>query len=150
MQRLGVAQRSEIAGGETADGGGGRVGRRAIQGRPRPVLRYADDSRAPVAARDIAVAGDHGGRRDGNIGKRQGRGCRTLRRTAGLRSHGIAGHGRGRIGRRIRRRGRLRPGVGKLRRVTVLLLHIIVLVHGAEPHAPVRAVVILNDHRHGE
>ena len=149
LQGLGKAQGVVIPGGETADGCRGGVGGRAIQGRARPVLRDADDSRAGVAARDIVIAGDHGGRGDGDAGVGQGGRGTLLRRIAGLRSHVIAGHGRGRIGGRIGGRGRvLRPGIGKLRRVAVLV-HV-VLVERTEPHAPVRAVVILNDHRHGE
>lgn len=152
MKRLRVVHGRVVGGGERGDRGCGRVRRRwlLLKRRSRHFVLHVQHLRSSITGRRVVVPGHQRGRRNGDAGVRQrdGGGPGHVVVLDGVQPQLIAAHGRGRVDRRVRVGGGMRPWIGELRRV-VLVVHV-ALVDVIEAHTAVLAVLILNDHRHGE
>ena len=146
-----IAERGVACGREAAHGRGSSVSRRLFKRSAWHVVRQSHHLWSGVtrgSGGGIVAAGDHGGCRDGNTGVWQSHrraahflllnmAEANLAGTHGSRVDGGVGMGRSLSG----------PRIGELRRVVVV--HV-VLIHIIEAHPAVLAVLVFNDHRHGE
>lgn len=153
MKSLRVTHGRVVGGCERGDRGSGRVRRRwlLLKRRSRHLVLHVQHLRSSITGRRVVVPGHQRWRRHGDAGVRQrdggGPGSHVFVLDR-VQSQLIAGHRRGRVDGRVRVGGGMRPWIVELRRV-VVMVHV-ALVDVIETHTAVLAVLILNDHRHGE